>query len=285
MTIPKIMHRMWLDAKNKSTAIFPQFYNKHAETFEKYNQDFDIYFWNMDNVELLFQSYPELQKYYHIWSNMPHHIQKCDFARYAIMYIFGGVYADLDFVYYRNISPLLDRELLLVLEPPEHSYYEDIDAKLFNGFIGSVPNHRFWLDWMDYIILSLKKTSDVMETTGPSNFRKWFNISDYRNTELADTCDLLPIYHVGDDPSPKLTKQCADRLGTNVFKKNYHEKLGNYTDTKWTEGTGWTPDTRVIESFSQGVHSPIYYLMMFFAILILCIIIFTVFRHEINALG
>ena len=38
-----------------------------------------------------------------------------------IIYLFGGIYIDLDFVCVKNLSPLLYRELLLVFEPTEHS--------------------------------------------------------------------------------------------------------------------------------------------------------------------
>lgn len=250
--IPKILHRMWLDKNIPNNTTVPKKYRKHIDSFEKYNSDFDVYFWNMERVNYLFATNPSINKYYDVWLNMPHHIQKCDFARFAILYVYGGVYVDLDFRYYKNLSPLLDRQLLLVLEPVEHSILnkDSIDNRLYNGFIGSVPNHPFWLDWMDFIVECLKTTSDVMETSGPVNFRKWFLQSRYSNTPLVDTCDILPFY-IKSNGKVALTKICEEKIGTNKVTDDYHNLLNNYADTLWKEGTGWGGKNLKLETFDQ----------------------------------
>lgn len=267
--IPKIIHRMWLDKNDDFNTNFPEKYNNHVATFTQYHPEFTVYFWNMTRVKTLFETM--MPAYYEAWLNMPSHIQKCDFARFAILYIYGGVYADLDFSYYRNISPLLNRELLLVLEPPEHSINDDIDARLYNGFIGSIPGHNFWLDWMNNIIISLTKTSNVMNTTGPVNFRRWFDTSSYRNTELVNTCDILPIYN-GNKPS--LTKECAKRIGP-----EYNPKLlGNYADTKWIEGTGWG-NLALVDFFkSPPPHNRFIYFILALLIVLLIISLISLLR-------
>lgn len=239
--IPKILHQMWLDKKVPNNDSYPEKYSDHVSTFNKYNSGFELYFWNMEKVDELFNSEPILLKYYKTWKTMPYHIQKCDFARFAIMYIYGGLYADLDFRYYRDLTPLLNRELLLVFEPPEHSesHGDDFDARLYNGFIGSVPKHQFWLDWMDYIVQSLKITNEVMDTTGPVNFRIWFSNSPYKNTPLVSTCDILPIYRSADGLL-HITRECVGKAGSSKITTDYQTKLNNYADTRWNEGTGWS---------------------------------------------
>lgn len=239
--IPKILHRMWLDKKISNNENAPKKYDPFIKSFDDNNPDFITIFWNMDKVKKLFEEYPIISKYQTVWKKLPHHIQKCDFARYLIIYLYGGIYIDLDFMCFRNLSPLLERELLLVLEPSEHSkiYQDPIDARLFNGLIGSVPKHQFWLEWIEFIIQSLKKTSDVMYTTGPINFRLFFNQSKYKNVPLVNTCDLLPIFR-SENGKQYITNDCINRNnGSNKINNDYYKTFKNYTHTKWSEGSGW----------------------------------------------
>lgn len=237
--IPKVIHRMWLDKNINNNMVAPKKYNNYIDTFNKYNPDFHVEFWNTEKVLNLFDKYPIIQKYYDTWINLPHHIQKCDMARYFILYLFGGVYIDMDFNCYKNLSPLLNRELLLIMEPPEHSEIFEAGRKLYNGFIGSIPYHQFWIDWLDYIVESVKESDDVMETTGPLNFGRFWEQSIYRVIPLVDTCDILPLYYCYDDPHC-LTRICENRLDKADRKsKNYHKKLGNYASTHWRNGSGW----------------------------------------------
>lgn len=237
--IPKIIHRMWLDKNIDNNTIVPKKYNKYIESFNKYNPEFKVEFWNRDKINKLFDEYPIIKKYQDVWENLPHHIQKCDMARYFIMYLFGGIYIDLDFICYKNLSPLLNRELLLVMEPPEHSEIFEKGKKLYNGFIGSIPGHKFWLEWLDFICESVKGSDDVMQTTGPSNFGRFWENSNYQHIPLVDTCDIIPLYYCYETPHC-LSRDCAKRLDQNDLKStDYYKKLGNYADTTWISGSQW----------------------------------------------
>lgn len=234
--IPKVIHRMWLDRNIDNNTVYPEKYDKFTQSFDKLNPEFTVEFWNNNRVNKLFDDHPAVAKYKSVWKNLPHHIQKCDVARYAILYIYGGVYVDLDFMFYKNISPLLDRELLLVEEPAEHTEAGDpFETKIFNGFIGSVPRHPFWLDWLDFIVKSLDKTDDVFKTSGPHNFRVFFDQSKYNHTKLVSACEIIPIHFYG-----KIANVCLHRNnGSESYGSNYYETFGNYADTKWADGTGW----------------------------------------------
>lgn len=239
--IPKILHRMWLDKNVSDNKYAPKKYDRFIESFNHHNPEFTVMFWNMNKVENLFDNNPSIAKYKQTWLNLQHHIQKCDMARFIILYLYGGLYVDLDFMCFKNLSPLLNRQLLLVFEPPEHSeiWQDPIKARLYNGFIGSVPKHSFWLDWLDFIVVSLKSTSDVMYTTGPVNFGIFFDQSRFRDTPTISTCDLLPIYLSNN--TNYITKDCINRnFGSKILKNDdYYKTFGNYTHTKWSEGSGW----------------------------------------------
>lgn len=238
--IPKIIHRMWLDKKIKNNLHFPKKYEKFVTSFDQHNPDFLVYFWNMEKVKNLFVTYPEIQKYRRVWSSLPYHIQKCDMARFLILYIHGGLYIDLDFMCFKNLSPLLNRDLLLTHEPIEYSdtHQNPVNAKLFNGFIGSVPKHPFWIDWLDFICESLKKTDDVLHTTGAINFKIFLEQSRYKNVPILSNCDILPLHWF--DDKVFISKECIHRNNNSkIVTPDYHKKFGNYAHTKWLEGSNW----------------------------------------------
>ena len=56
--IPKIIHRMWLDKIVEDNMVPPKKYKPAIETFDKYNPDFKVEFWNMGKVKSLFNKYP-----------------------------------------------------------------------------------------------------------------------------------------------------------------------------------------------------------------------------------
>lgn len=237
---------MWLD-KQKDEGEFPKKYEKYNEMFKTQNPEFQFISWNMKMVKDLFGQYPQIQKYESVWLNLKKHISKCDFARFLILYLFGGIYVDLDFRCFKNLSPLLERDLLLTWEPEEH-FDDGGNPRLFNGFIGSVPSHQFWIDWIEFIIKSLEKTDDVMETTGPTNFGKFMLQSEYNTkVDFVDTCDIIPLidfWYGRIFGGGKLAKKCVSRNGGNAYvnENEYYKTYGNYTDTLWREGTMWGMD-------------------------------------------
>jgi hypothetical protein len=247
--IPKIIHQMWLDKNVSNNSGAPEKYVKFVSSFNEYNPEFMMIFWNIDRFKKLFDDYPEIKKYKNVWHKLPIHIQKCDMARYIILYLFGGLYIDLDFMCFKNLSPIIDRNLLLVREPIEFSAKNQ--TKISNSFMGSIPKHPFWLEWLDFICLSLKtnqnKTSgevsnftNVMNTTGPANFGLFFSRSKYANIELVSTCDIIPLTY-SYDGSNKIINECIHRNNNSniISGDNYYKHFGNYTHTKWFEGSGW----------------------------------------------
>lgn len=242
--IPKILHRMWLDKSLSNNLTAPKQYDKFVSTFNIRNPDFKILFWNMERINNLFDIYPEIQKYKLLWNKLQYHIQKCDVARYIILYLYGGVYVDLDYTCFKNLSPLLNRELLLVYESAEIKP-KDIKS-ISNGFMGSISKHPIWLEWLDFIDLSLHKISNsknsifgnVMNTTGPHNFGTFFVNSKYSDIELVDTCDIIPLTY---EIPNKIVKECIHRNNNSpiITTDDYYKHFGNYTHTKWLEGSGW----------------------------------------------
>lgn len=240
--IPKIIHRMWLSKSNE----FPSKYNNYRDRLYSLHSDFEIVNWNKDSVEELINNhFPQYKQFYH---SLPNLIQKCDFSRYLIMYKYGGVYVDLDFNFYKNISPLLDREILLVLEFEE----TDNKRKVFNGFFGAIPNHELFINFVNHItqIPYCNLQNDVLNTTGPDSLTRFIRSNNYQ-FDYVDSCLILPIKYVSyfNHRHDIIHDECVARIRTkanNNYPVNdtrayddYSKYLNNYTDTKWIEGSQW----------------------------------------------
>jgi len=121
-------------------------------------------FWtDRDNREL-FRTY--LPQYLETYDRMTVGVQRADMARYAILYIAGGVYADLDFDCVKDFDEVLQREdirtkgAFISSEPWLQTlllYGKETVA--CNAIMGSVPGHPLWLAMLDRIDQRIKNVN------------------------------------------------------------------------------------------------------------------------------
>lgn len=239
MNIPLVIHQMWLDKNVSNNSIPPEKYLKlgYPQSWIEMNPNFQYKLWNWEKVNQLFER-EELAPWKHFFhSRIKKHIEKCDFARYAIMFVEGGVYVDLDFKCNREITSLVqEREIGLVWEPREHSVSSDrVERRLYNGFLVSKPNHWLWPQLMNHVVENYRPvdsifSSTVMLNTGPArvaHFAKKFNLTEKYPHFFIDTCLVLPFLEGG-----VICSECKTR---SVFQP--------YAHTLWNEGSEWNRDT------------------------------------------
>jgi mannosyltransferase OCH1-like enzyme len=221
MTIPKVINQMWFDKKksNKSRLSIPSKYQAYSDTWKNTNPDFEYRLWNREMIENVFKD-KRLERFRSFfYKEIKNHIEKCDFARYAIMFVNGGIYVDLDFKCLKPIAPLIkDKTIGISWEPLSHTNQAEdggIERRLYNGFLVSAPNQKFWLDFMDWIVRNYKTGKGILERTGPVGFA-WFA----RETELEkkhpdyflDRCLIIPITAQG-----PLGDGCSDKTMQNAY--------------------------------------------------------------------
>jgi hypothetical protein len=101
--------------------------------------------------------------YYGIFQSYQQQISRIDFARYFILYEYGGIYIDSDFYCVDNYEHLLVPGRASVAESP---YLTD---RFQNALMASPPKHPFWLyiiaEMVNYIASG--KEMIVIESTGP----------------------------------------------------------------------------------------------------------------------
>jgi hypothetical protein len=99
--IPKILHFIWLGNND-----IPMIYIKYIESWIKNHPDYHYCFWNDYNIPKLIN-----QKYYDA-TNV--YAMKADILRYELLYIFGGVYVDCDFLCIKNIENIIKIATFLI---------------------------------------------------------------------------------------------------------------------------------------------------------------------------
>ena len=156
--IPKILHQIWIGPNTP-----PEIFKKSQESIKKYMPGWEYKLWKDADIAKLKL---ENQKYYDLASNYG---EKSDIARYEILYRFGGLYLDVDFVCLKPFDIL------------HHSYdfYTgimplDCQATIANGIIGSAQGHPILRDCIDTIPDDGTKNKKILIRSGPIHFQKSF---------------------------------------------------------------------------------------------------------------
>jgi mannosyltransferase OCH1-like enzyme len=95
-----------------------------------------------------------------------------DIGRYAALYEHGGIYLDTDYKLIRPPDQYLDASCILPIEEGNIEQSLETDAfKLGNAFLGSIPRHDFWKDFLAHVFTNVS-TEDFnhgnpVATTGP----------------------------------------------------------------------------------------------------------------------
>lgn len=215
-SIPYIIHNMWIskDLPYENVSV-PKTYIKNLKTLYENNKNFEFMYWSGEDVlHLINDNFPEYLDFY---KKLEPTICKCDFARFVVIAVYGGIYIDLDFYCKKNLSELLTGESYFVYEPNDK--HGTNVRHLFNGIFASYKNNPFIIGW----IKQMEKNKDiqtVMKKTGPIALYNYYK-KNKNKVLFGDSCDVLSIID-----NNEISKQCKG-------------KYNNYTTTLWYEGSGW----------------------------------------------
>lgn len=213
--IPYIIHYVWISKEDPFENVqVPEKYNKYLQTWFENNKNFEFVYWSGKDILNLISSY--FPQYLNFYMKLEPNICKCDFARFAIIAVYGGVYIDLDFYCRRNISYLLTGDSYFVYEVKEHFTK---DKHLCNGFFASYAYNPFILGWMEQMTKN-KNDSNVMTKTGPLGLYTYYK-KNKNKVLFGNTCDILSI-----TASKTTAEECKGICN-------------NYAITSWDDGSGW----------------------------------------------
>jgi hypothetical protein len=155
MSIPKIFHQIWIQGE------MPEPYRYFRDHLLDLHPGWEYRFWTDENRPKLFN-----EKIYRSYTKP---CFKSDILRYELLAQYGGVYIDSDFLFMKNIEPLLFGKDILLMKGT-------CSNKITNGVMGCVKDHPL-INFLIYNIpvsyenyLRSKKTSEIydgLRTVGP----------------------------------------------------------------------------------------------------------------------
>ena len=171
--IPKIIHHIAPQNKNIWHPLWQRCYDSWKIQFP----DFKFILWNDEkDIDSLVKNH--FNQFWSTYSSFPVHIMRIDFARFCLLYKYGGIYADMDVFCYKNFYTELDSRVHIVEAP-----YGDIFLE--NCLMVSEKDHNFWIDCMS---LSQKIYN---EEIAHRKFKVPFN--DNKNTQRLITSATGPF--------------------------------------------------------------------------------------------
>jgi len=118
--------------------------------------------------------------------NCKTYAQKADLMRYEILYNYGGIYLDIDFEIFQNLSSLLTNELVVCNED------ELIDKHMSIGFIACVKQNEQLLNCVNRV-KDINFTKKVNVASGPTFFRSCLNLTN--SVTLLPTNTMYPTHY------------------------------------------------------------------------------------------
>ena len=162
MTIPKIIHHIWMGKKT-----IPDVNLYCANSVKETNPDFDYILWKDDDVDKVMKN--DFPEYYDKFNELPRMIMKIDMFRYFLMYKYGGLYTDMDYLMFKPFDLLNEK----VVIPCNRENENGEPICLGNCIFASQPNHPYWKSLMDTLFTIDRKNlpfvgkDNVIKSTGP----------------------------------------------------------------------------------------------------------------------
>lgn len=117
-----------------------------------------------DNDSIVKENFPD---FYETFTSFKYPIQRADAIRYCVLYLYGGIYIDLDYICNKSFdSIVLDKEVGLIKS-------NNTPGIFTNSFLMSKPKSEFWLLCISEMKKKLPwykkitKHFEIMNSTGP----------------------------------------------------------------------------------------------------------------------
>lgn len=225
MPIPLIIHQTW-----KTKNLTPR-ESECTITWQKMNPEFRYCLYDDDDCEALVRRYfPQYLKHY---QKLEKPVEKADLFRYMVIYVYGGVYADIDTVCLRPLSQEIPLDCGLVVgKEHETSYWWLTKLGRFTGnlqycqfFFAAEPRHPGLLAVIQNIIENIDtvyhEDTDIntLEKTGPGIFTKTLLLMQHLPSLRICVLDLHRV---------NCTQHCACKHKRSIL---YHKLFGTWKVT------------------------------------------------------
>jgi len=146
MTTPKVIHFIAPEDRTQWHPIWHRCYQSWIDQ----HPDFEIKLWNDKNdlYDLIQTYYPW---YLSAFESFPYDIMRINFARFAMLHQFGGIYADMDIFCYNNFYDQLSNNDLFMIENAL-SEISNIELPFEICMMCANDHHSYFIECMNNII-------------------------------------------------------------------------------------------------------------------------------------
>jgi mannosyltransferase OCH1-like enzyme len=168
--IPKIIHQIWGGERE-----LPEYFKSFSNTWKENHPEWQYHFWNDNSIsEFVEVHYPQYSEMFHRFT---YNVQRWDTARYMIIGVYGGIYADFDSECLKPLDDLIaNKSCIFSLEPDYYAKNKRRVIQPATSIFGSAPGHPFIKEVIKTAFSGLKKTEystyrnklyEVINSTGP----------------------------------------------------------------------------------------------------------------------
>lgn len=199
--IPNIIHQIWIQGYDNIPNTLLAY---HLEC-KNINNNFEFILWDDEKIKKLLAEYFGLL-YLETYNSYTIFAQKADFARYAILYTYGGIYLDMDMKCTKNLSDFLNCGVFFT------SYiYPNIFKRYLNGIVGAKPSHPLFVVIFNNIFCN-KDIKNVTKSTGTNLFyvsvQEYIKNNSNHDIVIVDQKYLNPCHMFSNKDCEEKCKDC-----------------------------------------------------------------------------
>ena len=244
----KIIHQVWWQGveslkkqppslKDQNSILDPTTLCHCQQSYTNFcnSSDWSYHFWDEDSAtDLVKQEFPQ---YYDYFQQLPTIIAKCDCIRPMIMYIYGGLYADLDSYLIKNLNDFLeintihdiyyrgheqygiseeihiqqDYRAIFAQEPFIFEYYHHLYGlsinKISNAIMFSGKKYEFWLEFLAAGFSRKRNLSNPLDSFGPNSLSL-----QVMQTSINTIKDLLKNHQINQNKGPDMCQGASAKM-------------------------------------------------------------------------
>lgn len=149
--IPKKIHLVWVGNPR------PRKYDFLVDEIKRINDDYEVIEWNDDNINFQLMNQELFEKCQNLGS-------KSDILRFELLYKYGGIYIDYDFLQIKKFDDILDCDFFAGAPKDAHN-------EVWNSIVGSVEGSQVALKFLEGLKdtkpIEKNQIDRVMNETGP----------------------------------------------------------------------------------------------------------------------
>ncbi len=186
-SFPKIIHQTYISEESiplrwkESITKWREFHSSPSLS-EKERGEY-VFWSDEDNLNFVKEYFPDFVE---TFVGYKHPIQRADAIRYMILYVYGGIYSDLDIIPKKNIFNHFSNGDIFLIKSANAA------SNLTNCLMASRPKQNFWLEVIDEMkkcsqLYNFGKHFKVLCTTGPLMLTRVFKKTTSNITLLPNS--------------------------------------------------------------------------------------------------